>query len=93
MSTLWNYNCKKGSVKWTHRFMMFATILSIIGMILIIYWTYNIIYKNHDVGIDYLYSAISMFVIFFIIMFACMINAYLKGCYKTAFAISYLIPM
>ncbi len=91
MISIWDYNCKKGSMKWTHRFMMFATILSIIGMALVVYWAYNIAYKNHDVGSDFLYGGVSMFVMFFAIMFVCMVNAYLKGCYKTAFAISYLI--
>jgi len=84
-------NAKKGAMKWTHRFMMLSTILSIIGMALIIYWYYNIIYNIKNVGDGYLFSAIALFVLFFVIMFTCMINSYVRGCYKTAFAISYLM--
>ncbi len=81
-------SCNKGAMKWTHRFMMIGFLLFLIGMCLILY---TVLYDTNNLNM--LYTGIALCVFFVLIWFVCMINAYIKGCYKTAYAISFLSPI
>ena len=76
-----NYNCPKGYMKWTHRLMLLSSLLVIIGIILIIYgYIYDQNFTNIWIGC-------AMLILSILIMLGSMANAYMRGCYKTAFAI------
>ncbi len=80
-----NYNCPKGAMKWTHRFMILSIIVCFIGIGVIVY---SIISDNSKL----LYSGLALCGLYVLIMLVAAANAYNKKCYKTANLIMFGYP-
>jgi len=81
--------CSKGMMKWTHRAMILAFVLLIVGLALIIVASDKKYSKQEKDSLTY--GGIALVIVYAVIMLVSLFNALSKGCYATALGAFFLI--
>jgi hypothetical protein len=79
--------CPKGAMLWTHRAMMVALLCLVVGLPILVGSNME---QDQQTKQDMATSGSWLIIVWAILMFGCMVNAFARGCWRTGLVAFFL---